>query len=433
MEKYVELFKYIKEQTGKGSKERKIEMFKKLKDDKLLFEMLSMAFNDEVKTGLGKAKVNKKVKVAPNIIIKNMAELMHYVEAHATGTDQDIANVQYFLNTLEEDEKELVVSIITKQLKIGISRELNDVFDKPIVVIPIAQKGENAKDHKAFFIGKKLYISEKLDGQRGTYEKGSLNSYNRIEYKFLNDLTKEIQDKLPKGYVFDGELLYKPKANEKLDRKEIRSRTATILNSDSEDKKDIEFVIFDIVKEDKWAKEVDTISFEERRNLLEKIFKDLDLKWLRLVKIYSIQTGLDNIQHWLQLSKEEGLEGVIINIANAPYEYKRSKNIFKLKDQDTIDLRIIDLEEGQGDFVGMLGAFIVDYKGNRVHVGGGRGLDHELRTKIWNERITPNSVIGKILEVSYFGESKDSKTGLNSLTSPQYVVIRTDKDTSDTE
>ena len=161
MKKYVELFKYIKEQTGKGSKERKIEMFKKLKDDKLLFEMLSMAFNDEVKTGLGKAKANKKVKVAPNIIIKSMAELMHYVETHATGTDQDIANVQYFLNTLEEDEKELVVSIITKQLKIGISKELNDVFDKPIVVVPIAQKGENAKDHKAFFIGKKLYRCSK--------------------------------------------------------------------------------------------------------------------------------------------------------------------------------------------------------------------------------------------------------------------------------
>ena len=82
---------------------------------------------------------------------------------------------------------------------------------------------------------------------------------------------------------------------------------------------------------------------------------------------------------------------------------------------------------------GMLGAFIVDYKGNRVHVGGGRGLDHELRTKIWNEKTTSDSVIGKILEVSYFGESKDSKTGLNSLTSPQYVIIRTDKNTSDTE
>lgn len=427
MKKYVDLFNEIIEQKGKGSKERKIQLVKDNKDDKTLFEILLVAFNDRYKTGLGTAKVNKKVKVAPNIIINDIVGLLHYVTTHSTGTDQDIANIQYYLDKLSEEEKDLVKKIITKSLKLGVSRELNGIFSQDIVIVPVAQKGENAKDFYHVIEGKLIYISEKLDGQRGTYEKDTFLSYNREEYKGLNDLISEVKAKLPKGYVFDGELLYRPKSNEKLTRKEIRSRTATILNSDLEDKKDIEFVIFDIVKESKWNVEVDTIAFQSRRELLEKIFSEISSDLIRLVEVYSIQIGLDNMQHWLDLAREKDLEGVIVNIANAPYEYKRSQNIFKLKDMDSLDLEVIDLEEGKDSFEGMLGAFIVDYKGNRVHVGGGREMTHEFRKQIWENRNSLSSVIGKLIEVNHFGESMNKATGLYSLSSPQFAYIRYDK------
>ena len=61
----------------------------------------------------------------------------------------------------------------------------------------------------------------------------------------------------------------------------------------------------------------------------------------------------------------------MLNINNAPYECKRTKNLLKLKKMQTCDLEIIGFEEGDGRLKGTLGKVIVDYKGNEVGVGSG--------------------------------------------------------------
>ena len=83
------------------------------------------------------------------------------------------------------------------------------------------------------------------------------------------------------------------------------------------------------------------------------------------------------------------------------------------------DLKIIDFEEGEGNFKGTLGATLVEYKDNIVKVGSGYSLEE--RNYIWKHK---KELIGRIMEVSYFEESINSKTGLASLRFPVFKNIR---------
>ena len=116
-------------------------------------------------------------------------------------------------------------------------------------------------------------------------------------------------------------------------------------------------------------------------------------------------------------------EGLMINLANAPYSKKRTNDILKVKQMNTMDLKVTGVFEGKGKYKDNLGGVYVDFNGNQVGVGS--GFKDEDRAKIWTN---PDSMIGQIIEVQYFEVSKDSKTGLDSLRFPIFKDIRTDKD-----
>lgn len=425
MKKYVKLFKDVQEQKGKGSKERKVELMTAHKTDKTLIEILLVAFNDNVKTGLKKAKLNKPVKLAPNIVIDCIVGLLHYVQMHFTGTDQDIANIQYYLAKLEDDEKELVSKIITKELKIGLSKELNDIFEMEIVVILLAQKGFNVKDYYDKVEDEDITATVKEDGNRCTFENGKFMSYNRKEYKGLNELYKECIEHLPKNMVFDGELKFIDTTG-KMTRNQIKKRTDEILNSDMEDKKDIKFVLFDCIQNGNFKVDgIEETPFKTRRKLLANLVKTVQSNGSKLISIVEIlftSKGLVEVGKWLQYCKDNDYEGFMINIDNAPYECRRAYNIFKVKLIDTYDLEVTGVYEGENDLTGSLGGLHCSYKGNIVNVGG--GYSRELRDFYW---ANPSDVIGKIIEVESFGETTNKKTGLNSLMNPIFIRERLDK------
>ena len=112
----------------------------------------------------------------------------------------------------------------------------------------------------------------------------------------------------------------------------------------------------------------------------------------------------------------------MVNLADAPYECKRTKNILKVKKMQSADLKIIGFEEGDGRLKDTLGKVVVSYKGNKVGVGSGFRDDE--RSYIWTNQ---DKLMGKIIEVQYFEESKNSKTNEYSLRFPVFKTIRHDK------
>jgi len=100
--------------------------------------------------------------------------------------------------------------------------------------------------------------------------------------------------------------------------------------------------------------------------------------------------------------------------------------IQKLEKWQTMDLQVIDIEEGTNSNKGVLGALLVRYKdGNVVKVGS--GYSKELRSEIWNNK---EKWLGAIIEVQYFEETENDNGG-KSLRFPVFKDIRTDKDVAD--
>lgn len=392
-----------------------------------LAKILKVAVCTHAVSSIGAKKINKKVKVAKDRDFANIDELLDYVLLPSTtGSDQHIANIQGFMANYNEEEQEFIAKIITKELKIGMSKELNLIWDN-LIIIPKAMKYNSYEKHLSKILGKKVMASLKLDGQRGTFENGKFLSYDRKEYEGLVDLYPEME-KFPKDFVYDGELQYIDKTG-KMTRQEIRRKTAEILGSDLPEKKEIKFTIFEIIEADKWETEEvnEDFIFLTRRETVNTMVNEVKSPLVFAVEDFGILTinSEADLLKFIELSSKRDYEGVIINFLDKPYEFTRSMYGFKVKTCNTVDLKVIDMIEGKGDIEGMLGALVVDYNGVRVHVGS--GFDKEERIKYWNEKDTDNSIIGKTIEIKTFGESKNGKNDDISLTSAVFMHLRTDK------
>jgi DNA ligase-1 len=116
----------------------------------------------------------------------------------------------------------------------------------------------------------------------------------------------------------------------------------------------------------------------------------------------------------------------MINICDAPYEFKRTNGLLKVKKMQTMDLEIIGFEEGEGRLAGKLGAVLVRYKnGNVVKVGS--GFSDDLRVTIW---VNQSDYLGNICEVQYFEETTNADGG-ESLRFPIFKDFRPDKTEAD--
>lgn len=111
----------------------------------------------------------------------------------------------------------------------------------------------------------------------------------------------------------------------------------------------------------------------------------------------------------------------MVNLDGAVYERRRTGNLLKVKQFQTLDLPILRVEEGQGCNTGTLGALVVNYEGNEVRVG--TGFTQEQRDELWNDR---ELLTGTLVEVKY-RERTTNQRGGKSLQHPTFVALRPDK------
>ena len=119
-----------------------------------------------------------------------------------------------------------------------------------------------------------------------------------------------------------------------------------------------------------------------------------------------------------------GGEGVVIKKINASYERgKRNWSLMKLKQEISYDLRIVDVEEGSGQFKDAVGALICKFKDSNISIGS--GLTSEERKLWWKHK---EFIIGHIAEIKAM---RISSKGV--LREPVFKGIRYDKDKADFE
>lgn len=123
--------------------------------------------------------------------------------------------------------------------------------------------------------------------------------------------------------------------------------------------------------------------------------------------------------------RARGEEGLILKRLDGRYHPRRNVDWMKMKGQVEEDVIITGAEEGDGKYVGMLGALIIDFKGVSVNVGS--GFSDEERRSIWADHQNTN-LVGRVVEVWFHEVTPDL-----SMRHPRFKWFRDDKDAYDVE
>ena len=187
----------------------KIDYLKENKENERLKQILYYTFNMLDVFGISSKKLHREVKIEPNFKTEDLVELLKHLKENNTGTDQDIANVQYFINNQNEKYKQLLEDIISKSLTIGINaKNINKVWPGLIPDYEV-QQGERLEQNIDKVENKNIIVTQKFDGLRCScrVENGNVTLYSRNGniYEGLHELESELAN-FPDG-MYDGELL----------------------------------------------------------------------------------------------------------------------------------------------------------------------------------------------------------------------------------
>lgn len=391
---------------------------------------LKFLLDPMVVTGISTKKINKRTNYGyydEEPYDYDIVDLLNWAAEHNTGRDSDIAYIQHCIWQITDDEdiQEFIKSIITKSFKPGVDvKTCQKIYGKdfiPTLNVMLGTSIENCTIPDDAWIS----ISQKLNGTRCFFYNGKLYTRQGKEYTGCEHIISQLNvlnSIFSENQVFDGELIL---MEEGLSDSEAFQKGTGIAMSKDKDKSDLHLVIFEVIPEKIFKEQGISDDYSKRSESLGAIsfaIRRFKLFNLNTVKIFYQGYDHSEIDKWLDYAEKHDMEGVMINL-DEPYEFKRTKNLIKVKKFYTYDLKCIGVEEGTGKNKDNLGAIIVDFKGNPVHVGS--GFSDELRKSIWNN---PNSIIGKIIEVKYKEVTKNKDTGAESLQFPVFVSIREDKE-----
>lgn len=425
--KTLEHFKnFCDEMTESASRKHKQEVLTKYKDDEIIQRYLKINFDPYTVYGISSKKLAKRVRPVEWFRAATVFELFDYLATHNTGRDEDIAACREMLfvaNEVDPALESLLMELICKDLSIGAdSKTINAVMPKliPTFNVMLAEKYFDKPDRVE---GKEFAITTKIDGGRiiAIKENGQVSFYTRAgqRYEGLVDLEKEMSELLPDNLVLDGEITLLDYKN--YDSKSAYKLAMKITRADGE-KHGVKMLVFDAMSAEEFRTQTSTHAWTERRALAENIFSCINPEYLELLPILYRGTDTSKIAELLNSEIARGQEGVMINICDAPYEFKRTNSLLKVKKMNTLDLQIIGFEEGSGRLAGTLGAILVRYKnGNVVKVGS--GFTDWLREEIWKNQ---SKYLDRICEIQYFEETTNADGGI-SLRFPIFKDFRTDK------
>ena len=277
------------------------------------------------------------------------------------------------------------------------------------------------------------YYSRKFDGKRMYYlDDIAYSRDNKIcRPAPIAHITAQISTCHElRDFVTDGEVLY---FNEDYSENFKKAISLTSRIERSPECERLYYVIFDIIHSDFFRVEEDSEKpfGEEYAMLLQKLEAEpiegrCDLLKTKLPNVYIAKQSNDLFE-FTNHPQYKDWEGLMLRDAGAPYQYKRTDKLLKIKQWQDIECKVVGVKAGIGKHLGRLGALIVDYKGYVVAVGS--GFNDQEREILWRElkeggRLYDSLVNGELyIKVKYFEESRDADGNI-SLRFPTYLCFR---------
>ena len=397
----INIVKQLRETSGTNDK---IVLLRRNCNNELLRKVLRYTYDTDLKYGVQKKSIVMRTGESKwNSLFEMLDEL-----AESNINDSLKRNVGRFINNLEtEDEKELVTKILLKNLDVGLNVKNINKGMKGLIVSHDIMKGSSWDGT----LNSEVAVSLKLDGIRCSWlikdGKAIAKTRQNKIIQGMNELTKAIEEVFGEQDLFvDGELLATNK--EGLSSEDLFKKTSAIVNSKGL-KKDLTFVAFDIVSLEDYNNKSNSTPFLERREQLE-CYVGLKNELVKLAPMYFITDSIDRIYEKLDEVVKDNCEGLMLNKINGFYEFKRTKQLLKVKKFNEGDVLVTDILEGEGRLEGTLGKIEVQfrYKGDVYTNNIGSGFSDEEREYYWEHK---EELIGKVVTIKYFEITKNEQGG----------------------
>ena len=417
---FFKVVEIINDLRGTTKSTEKTAILKENKDNELLQKVLFYTLDS-----FKKYKISEKTFETYGCLQSSYSDIFTLLDVlSANNINDNLKNEAVgFVNSADEKLQDLFKCMLIKDLRIGIAEKgINKVFKDLIPTFSCMLSESIFKNNNMQRVqGKEFIITQKLDGNRilAIKQNDKVEFYTR-QGKPLEGLVELEEDfkSFPNNMVLDGEILLENKNN--LNSDELFRETMKECRKKGT-KHGLYFNAFDLVTLEGFGKGIDTTPCAQRKENLHNLIETNNFTHIVEVPILYKGRDLDKIDEYLQLAISKGQEGCMVNLCEAPYEGKRVKTQLKVKAMNEIDLRVVGVFEGEGEFKGTLGGvkIVLTHEGKQYDVAIGSGFSKKEREIFWDDS---SLIIGKIIRVQYF-EISQNQCGGYSLRFPVFKGI----------
>ena len=415
----------LNELNESNSSNYKLDILKKYKDDSELKKLLELTYNRN-KYNFNVSK-NCIIKDNPSILESNgsktVDELLSALEILGGGTIRGNEAHQFVCNhlkCLDNDNKEIFLNVLGRDLKIGLNvKSINKVF-KNLIPKPNYMRCAVLSEKTLKKINFPAFIQLKMDG---TYREihvadGQVSGKTRSGEEYFNPVLFKEMENFPNGF-YTGELTIEG---------ESRFTGNGLINSLNPPYEKITFTVWDYLTDEDYLEKSKTpyySRFESLSDIIEKR-KSERVKLVPNHEVNSIDEALKYVSDWM----EQGLEGGVLKDKNNVFKNGTSGTQLKIKLKVDAEMRITGFTDGTigTKREGKIGAiqFSNDEGTIKGQCSGFSDEELDLFTK------NKDNLIGKIISVEFNDIVKSENNDYYALSHPAFIEIRNDKDETDT-
>jgi DNA ligase-1 len=430
--------KWIKQLTESDSRLHKEDVLKRALDagDHVFLNGIRNCYNPYITFGVKQIPATEGITGAPNPY-EEFDELLTRLSARQlTGHAARDAILGMSLKFDSDEWNLFLAPILRRDMRAGFSeRTINKVCKGTEYVIPTfgCQLAANSEGRPEM-VGTK-WLEPKLDGARvllvvsddntaTCYSRNGkvFDNFPHVEQQVLSNVYAiRTYLRIKGGFVLDGEIMGKSFQDlmRQAQRKENVQTQDTVFN------------VFDILPLEDFKRGFWNAQLRKRLAILTDMQRVFDAMPnvtrvdSQIVVDLNTEEGRAKLHEYATEMVTAGFEGIMIKDMEAPYECKRNTFWMKWKPTITVDLPVIELEEGTGRNKDRLGALVcrgVDH-GKEISVNVGSGFSDTERDLFWKQQ---ESIVGRTAEIlcDIITQNQD---GTYSLRFPRFVRWRDDK------
>lgn len=415
----------LNELNESNSSNYKLDILKKYKDNSELKKLLELTYNRN-KYNFNVSK-NCIIKDNPSILESNgsktVDELLSALEILGEGTIRGNEAHQFVCNhlkCLDNDNKEIFLNVLGRDLKIGLNvKSINKVF-KNLIPKPNYMRCAVLSEKTLKKINFPAFIQLKMDG---TYREihvadGQVSGKTRSGEEYFNPVLFKEMENFPNGF-YTGELTIEG---------ESRFTGNGLINSLNPPYEKITFTVWDYLTDEDYLEKSKTpyySRFESLSDIIEK-HNSNRVKLVPNYEVNSIDAALKYVSDWM----EQGLEGGVLKDKNNVFKNGTSGTQLKIKLKVDAEMRITGFTDGTigTKREGKIGAiqFSNDEGTIKGQCSGFSDEELDLFTK------NKDNLIGRIISVEFNDLVKSENNDYYALSHPRFIEIRNDKDETDT-